>query len=155
MKLNVEKTLTNGEFKVDISFKNYEIFEEGLIEDFGTPEVKIPVSTWGGTISNSEGKITITDIERDKTDGDCKIEITKEIVAKLDNTFKTSFSVKVCDLDESEIAGKTPTEVKLAEAKCVLFVEVIKKMAKEKMDKLRDMKTDFEGIDTNPEIVRV
>ena len=63
MKLNVEKTLTNGEFKVDISFKNYEIFEEGLIEDFGTPEVKIPVSTWGGTISNSEGKITITDIE--------------------------------------------------------------------------------------------
>ena len=53
MKLNVEKTLTNGEFKVDISFKNYEIFEEGLIEDFGTPEVKIPVSTWGGKISNS------------------------------------------------------------------------------------------------------
>ena len=155
MKLDVKKSLSGGEFKVDVVFRSYEVFEEGLLEDFGTPELKIPVSTWGATAAEDGGKIVISDVEKDKSGADCTIDITKEIVVKLDNTFKTSFSVKIVDLEESEITGATDTVVKLAEAKCSLFIEVIKKEAKAKMDALRAMKTDFEAVITNPETIRV
>lgn len=155
MKLEVKKSLTAGVFKVELGFKAYEVFEEGLMEDFGTPELIIPVSEWTAEASEEEGKITLANITKDATDKNCDIEITKEIRANLDETFRTSFEVKVADIDEESLEDPLDTVVKMAEAKCSLFVEVIKNEAKAKMDKLREMRTSFEAAINNPEIVRV
>lgn len=155
MKLDVKKSLTGGEFKVSIEFKSYEVFEEGLMEDFGTPVLQIPVSTWGATATSNEGKIVIEDIEQDKADAVCSIDLTKEIDVKLDNLFKTEYAVKIADIEEGTLAEPLDSVVKMAEAKCALFIEVIKKEAKAKMDSLRAMKTDFEAVIKNPEVIKV
>lgn len=155
MKLDVKKTLTNGEFKVGIVFKDYEVFEEGLMEDFGVPVLQIPVSTWGAKAEDSNGKIVISEVEKDKNDPTCSIDLTKEINVKLDNLFKTEYTVKIADIEEGALEEPLDTVVKMAEAKCALFIEVIKKEAKAKMDKLRAMKTDFEAVIKNPEVIKV
>lgn len=113
------------------------------------------VSEWTAEASEKEGKITLANITKDATDKNCDIEITKEIRANLDETFRTSFEVKVADIDEESLEDPLDTVVKMAEAKCSLFVEVIKNEAKAKMDKLREMRTSFEAAINNPEIVRV
>lgn len=155
MKLDVKKTLTNGEFKVGIAFKDYEVFEEGLMEDFGVPVLQIPVSTWGAKAEDSDGKIVISEVEKDKSDPTCSIDLTKEINVKLDNLFKTEYTVKIADIEDGALEEPLDTVVKMAEAKCALFIEVIKKEAKAKMDKLRAMKTDFEAVVKNPEVIKV
>lgn len=155
MKLDVKKSLTGGEFKVSIEFKSYEVFEEGLMEDFGTPVLQIPVSTWGATAADSDGSIVISDIAKDKEDGNFSIDLAKEIITKLDNTFKADYTVKIADIEEGALAEPLDSVVKMAEAKCALFIEVIKKEAKAKMDSLRAMKTDFEAVVKNPEVIKV
>ena len=155
MKLDVKKVLTGGEFKVAIEFKAYEVFEEGLMEDFGVPELNIPVSTWGGTFAKEGNALKVDFIQKDKPNGNCNIDIEKEIVVKIDNTFKVDFAVKINDIEENSINEVLDSVVKVAEAKCMLFVEVIRQEAKKEMDRLREMKTDFEAIVKNPEVIKI
>lgn len=155
MKLDVKKTLTGGEFKVEIGFKSYEVFEEGLMEDFGVPVLEIPVSTWGATAEDEEDIIKLSDVEKDKAGANCSIDLTKEISVPLNSQFKVEYSVKIADIEEEGLEAPVDTVVKMAEAKCALFIEVIKQEAKAKMDKLRAMKTDFEALVKNPETIRV
>lgn len=154
MKLDVKKVLTGGEFKVSIEFKAYEVFEEGLMEDFGVPELKIPVSTWGATVVREGAEMFITEVAKDKTDN-CSIDITKEIAVKINDTFKTEFAIKINDIEEDSLNDVLDSVVKVAEAKCMLFVEVIRQEAKKEMDRLREMKTDFEAIVKNPEVIKI
>lgn len=156
MKLDVKRTLTGGLFSVDIVFKDYEIFEEGLIEDFGAPRLKIEASNWSATASTGAGGvISLSDPKKDHT-GNCKISINKEIDLAIDSTFKVSYAIQLSDIDESE-KGAAPLDslVKLAEAKCMLFVKVIKQEAAKKMTELRAMKTDFEAVVSNPETIKI
>lgn len=155
MKLNVNKSLTAGEFKVSVEFKSYEVFEEGLIEDFGAPILQIPVSTWGATFSELEGVITIADIKKDNASANCTIDLTNSIAIKVNNLFKVEYSVKIADIDAGSLSAPLDSAVKMAEAKCALFVEIIKKEAKAKMDHLRAMKTDFEAVAKNPEVIKI
>lgn len=155
MKLNVKKNLTNGVFSVRVDFKDYEVFEEGLIEDFGTAELVIPVSTYQSKIEDSTGKLVVSEVGKTVASNNCKIDITTEIVAKLDDTFKLEYSVKVADIEEEHLSSPVDTVVKMAEAKCATFVKLIEKEAKAQMDKLRSMKTDFEAAVKNPETIRV
>ena len=152
MKLDVKKSLTGGEFKVAIAFKSYEVFEEGLMEDFGVPELKIAVSTWKADVDENG---TILRFFQDKDGGNCSIDITKEINIKINETFKVEFAVKVSDIEEEMLNSTLNSVVKMAEAKCALFVEVIKSESKKQMDKLREMKTDFEAIIKNPEVIKI
>lgn len=156
MKLDVKRTLTGGLFSVDIIFKDYEIFEEGLIEDFGAPRLKIEASNWSATASaGAGGAISLSEPKKDHT-GNCKISINKEIDLAIDSTFKVSYAIQLSDIDESE-KGSAPLDslVKLAEAKCMLFVKVIKQEAAKKMTELRAMKTDFEAVVSNPETIKI
>ena len=155
MKLNVKKVLTGGVFTVRVEFKDYEVFEQGLMEDFGTAELIIPVSTCKSKIKDEDGALIIEEIGKDIADSNCEIDITNEIVAKLDNTFKVEYSVKVADIEETDLTAPLDTVVKMAEAKCATFVKLIEKESKVKMDKLRSMKTDFEAAIKNPEVIRV
>ena len=155
MKLNVKKCLTGGVFSVRVEFKDYEVFEEGLMEDFGTAELIIPVSTCKSKIEDNSGKLVVAEVGDSVSSSNCEIDITSEIVAKLDNTFKVEYSVKVADIEESGLSSPLDSVVKVAEAKCATFVKLIEKEAKAKMDKLRSMKTDFEAAIKNPEIIRV
>lgn len=155
MKLEVKKSLSGGVFKVDLAFKAYEVFEEGLMEDYGTPELVVPVSEWTADVEISDGKFVFSNITKDATDKECDIEIGKEIKVLLNESFRTSFEVKVADLEESMLDTNLDTKVKLAEGKCALFVEVIKQEASKKMAELREMKTSFESAVKNPEIVRI
>lgn len=155
MKLEVKKSLSGGVFKVDLVFKSYEVFEEGLMEDYGTPELVVPVSEWTADVEISDGKFVFSNITKDATDKECDIEIGKEIKVLLNESFRTSFEVKVADLEESMLDTNLDTKVKLAEGKCALFVEVIKQEASKKMAELREMKTSFESAVKNPEIVRI
>lgn len=156
MKLDVKRTLTGGLFSVDIVFKDYEIFEEGLIEDFGAPRLKIAASNWSATATaGTGGAITLGDPQQNNT-ANCKISINKEIDLAIDSTFKVSYTIQLSDIDESE-KGAAPLDslVKLAEAKCMLFVKVIKQEAAKKMTELRAMKTDFEAVVSNPETIKI
>lgn len=156
MKLDVKRTLTGGLFSVDIIFKDYEIFEEGLIEDFGAPRLKIEASNWSANATaGAGGVITLGDPKKDHT-ANCKISINKEIDLAIDSTFKVSYAIQLSDIDESE-KGAAPLDslVKLAEAKCMLFVKVIKQEAAKKMTELRAMKTDFEAVVSNPETIKI
>lgn len=155
MKLEVRKSLSGGVFKVDLAFKAYEVFEEGLMEDYGTPELVVPVSEWTADVEISDGKFVFSNITKDATDKECDIEIGKEIKVLLNESFRTSFEVKVADLEESMLDTNLDTKVKLAEGKCALFVEVIKQEASKKMAELREMKTSFESAVKNPEVVRI
>lgn len=155
MKLEVKKSLSGGVFKVDLAFKAYEVFEEGLMEDYGTPELVVPVSEWTADVEISDGKFVFSNITKDATDKECDIEIGKEIKVLLNESFRTSFEVKVADLEESMLDTNLDTKVKLAEGKCALFVEVIKQEASKKMAELREMKTSFESAVKNPEVVRI
>lgn len=155
MKLNVKKNLTNGVFSVRVEFKAYEVFEEGLMEDFGVAELVIPVSTYQSKVEDSDGKLKVTEVGKTVGSKNCEIDIPTEIVAKLDNTFNVEYVVKVADIEEEELDSPVDTVVKMAEAKCATFVKLIEKEAKEKMDKLRSMKTDFEAAVKNPETIRV
>lgn len=155
MKLNVKKNLTGGVFSVRVEFKAYEVFEEGLMEDFGTAELVIPVSTYKSKVEETEGKLVVSEVGKTVSSSNCEIDVTTEIVAKLDNTFGLDFSVKVADIEDDGLSLPLDTVVKMAEAKCATFVKLIEKEAKEKLDKLRSMKTDFEAAITNPEIIRV
>lgn len=156
MKLEIKKSLSNGVFKVDLGFKSYEVFEEGLMEDFGVPELIIPVSEWTAkTTIGEDGKFIFEELAKDSTAQNCDIEISKEIKVKLDHTFKVGFEVKIADIEEDMLDVTLDTVVKMSEAKCALFVEIIKKEAKAKMDALREMKTSFESAIKNPEIIRI
>lgn len=155
MKLNAVKNLSGGVFKVDVEFKSYEIYEQGLMEDFGVPELIIPVSTWGAKVSVDTGEFKFENIKENNTEGDCKIEIADELIIKLDNTFKATYSIKISDLDEGELNGKINSVVKLAEVKCALFVAVIQQEGAKLMTKLRAMKTDFEAITKNPTTIKI
>ena len=154
MKLDVKKTLTGGEFKVSIAHKSYEVFEEGLMEDFGVPELKIPVSTWGAKATEDDN-FEIFKVNGDSEEADCTIDLNQEIVAKLNNAFKVEYAVKITDIEEEALKAPLDTVVKMCEAKCGLFIEVIKAEAKAKMDALRAMKTDFEAAIKNPEVIRI
>lgn len=156
MKLEIKKSLSSGIFKVDLSFKNFEVFEEGLMEDFGVPELTIPVSEWTADVTvGADGKYTFADITKDARDKVCDIEITKEIKTKIDSSFKASFEVKVIDIDQDTLVAPLDSVVKMAEAKCALFVEIIKQEAGSKMDNLRKMRTSFEASINNPETIRI
>ena len=155
MKLNVKKCLTGGVFSVKVEFKAYEVFEEGLIEDFGTPELVIPVSTCKSKLENQSGKLVVTEVGPSTSGDNCSIDINTEIVAKLDETFKVEYSVKVADIEESGLSSPLDSVVKVAEAKCATFVKLIETEGNAKMDKLRSMKTDFEAAIKNPEVIRI
>lgn len=154
MKLDVKKSLNGGEFKLTIEFKAYEVFEEGLVEDFGAPTLELPVSTWGATVTETNGAYSFSGIAQGAT-GNCTIDFTAARYIKLNNTFKTEFSVKISDIEQSTLTAPLDSVVKMAEAKCTLFIEIIKQEAKAKMDDLRAMKTDFEAIIKNPEVIRI
>lgn len=156
MKLDVKITLTGGLFSVDIIFKNYEVFEEGLIEDFGAPRLKMEASNWSATATvGTGGAIALGDPQKNYT-SNCKISINKEIELSIDSTFKVSYAIQISDIDESE-KGAAPLDsiVKLAKAKCMLFVKVIQTEAAKKMTELRAMKTDFEAVVSNPETIKI
>lgn len=156
MKLEIKKSLTGGVFKVDLAFKSYEVFEEGLMEDFGTPELIIPVSEWTGEAEiREDGKYEFTEVTKNSTEKNCDIEIEKEIKASLDASFKTSFEVRIADIEEADLASPLDTVVKMAEAKCALFIEIVRTEAKKKMDYLREMKTSFESAIKNPETIKI
>lgn len=157
MKLDVKRTLTGGLFSVDIIFKDYEIFEEGLIEDFGAPRLKIEASNWSATASAGTGgaSITLGEPKKDHT-GNCKISINKEIDLAIDSTFKVSYAIQLSDIEKGEVTtAPLDSVVKLAEAKCMLFVKVIQTEAAKKMTELRAMKTDFEAVVSNPETIKI
>lgn len=156
MKLDVKRTLTGGLFSVDIIFKDYEIFEEGLIEDFGAPRLKIEASNWSATASTGAGGVISLSAPKKDHTGNCKISINKEIDLAIDSTFKVSYAIQLSDIEKSEVTtAPLDSVVKLAEAKCMLFVKVIQTEAEKKMTELRAMKTDFEAVVSNPETIKI
>lgn len=156
MKLDVKRTLTGGLFSVDIVFKDYEIFEEGLIEDFGAPRLKIEASNWSATASTGAGGVISLSAPKKDHTGNCKISINKEIDLAIDSTFKVSYAIQLSDIEKSEVTtAPLDSVVKLAEAKCMLFVKVIQTEAEKKMTELRAMKTDFEAVVSNPETIKI
>lgn len=155
MKLEVRKTLTGGIFTVDVYFKAYEVFEEGLMEDFGIPELNIPVSDWTANFKLDGGALVIDGTIDRGTAKACDIAIEKEIKAKMDSSFKVSYEVKIADLSPSDQSGIIDSLIKVAETRCTLFVGLIQREAKKEMDKLRALKTEFESSINNPEIIKV
>ena len=155
MKLEVKKTLTGGIFSIDVYFKAYEVFEEGLMEDFGTPELTIPVSDWTADFRLNGGALVIDGTIDRGTAKACDIAIEKEIKVKMDPSFKVSYEVKIADLTPADQSGIIDSLIKVAETRCTLFVGLIQREAKKEMDKLRALKTEFETSINNPEIIKV
>lgn len=155
MKLYPQNILTGGVFSVLIKFKSYDVFEEGLMEDFGVPELIIPVSTCKSKVEIQSGKFVVTDIGPNTSGDNCSIDINTEIVTKLNETFEVKYSIAISDIDDSNLSSPLDSVVKVAEAKCATFVKLIEKEANAKMNKLRAMKTDFEAAIRSPEVIRV
>ena len=118
--------------------------EEALFEDFGYPEINLGHLTFEGFFKVDGDKRVIA-TTKDAADGDKVSFIMNTAHLTVGPDFVASYTCSAEDIPESQVGTVALTSKKLvAEAKCLLFDEVVKKAIVEKVTAVKEEKTRFE-----------
>lgn len=116
--------------------------EESLFEDFGYPEINLGHLTFEGFF-NIDGDKRVVSVE-DTDHGDKVSFIMNTSHLTIGPDFVASYTCSAEDVPESQVGTALNTKKLVAEAKCLLFDEVVKKAITEKVKTVKDEKTRFE-----------
>ena len=118
--------------------------EEALFEDFGYPEINLGNLVFEGYYKVDGDKRVVATTE-DAADGDKVSFIMNTAHIEVGPNFSASYSCDADDVPASQIGAKMLTTKKLvAEAKCLLFDDVVKKAISETVAAVKKEKTRFE-----------
>ena len=152
-----ERNLQNKVFSTKISFVNYgakdsagNLYkavaeqEEKLIDDFGAPTVKVG-GQFIGHVKLEADKLTVKTFANASEaeavgDAECITYVLADADIALDKTFQVEYSVT----SKKEKATEKLTAEQVAEAKCLIFEDVIQKRAEAVITEFKKKTTSFE-----------
>lgn len=147
MNFSVTRMLENKIFTTTVKFASYGGFgltaeeEEALLADFGAPEIDLGAINFTGKLSVGADRRVVMD---DSGGEEVSFILNSKKVA-LNKDFSASYVVDSKKINDTELGSTLKTKELVAEAKCVLFENMLKDAQASAMDILKKKQTTFES----------
>ena len=146
MNFETKHEVHNGVFSTKIDFTAYgteemdALHEEALFEDLGLPVFNLGELNYTGKFSVDADKRIVAD---EISGEEVKLIVNSKLLT-VGPGFSVSYSADAADVPNSEVGTILNSKKLVAEAKCVLFDNVVKAKIKEIIEAAKAEKTRFE-----------